>query len=187
MNQKKPQEKKPLFGLDSNKIRNYLIISIVILVGYLINKQFFLMAIFIIVTTISKILRQQIGNSMIMFDPLVFFSILITKYWGFSYLFLFLFFTVFFADAFAGHITPGTFINFGLFHICPLISYFIFGKMSLFIYGNVTSVLYSIVYAFFRTKILPDDPVAVYSKAITNVVFVFLYLSFLGPLFALIM
>jgi hypothetical protein len=186
-NQKKPQGNKNLFGLDSKKIRNYLILGLVVLVGYLINKKVFLMAIFIVVTTVGKILRQQIGNSMLMFDPLVFFSILIMKYWGFSYLLLFLFVTVFFADAIAGHLTPGSFINYGLFHVCPIIAYVIFGKLSLLVYGMITCVFYSVSYVFFRTVVLPDDPIAVYSKAITNVVFVFLYLSFFGPLFALIM
>jgi hypothetical protein len=188
VNPKKPQEKKKnLFGLDSKKIRNYLILGIIVLVGYLINKRVFLMAIFIVVTTLGKVIRQQIGNSMLMFDPLVFFSILIMKYWGFTYLLMFLFITVFVADAIAGHLTPGSFINYGLFHICPVIAYLIFGKTSLLVYGMITCVLYSVSYTFCRTVLLPDDPVAVYSKAITNVVFVFLYLSFFGPLFALVM
>jgi hypothetical protein len=184
---KKQPEKKVLFNLDSKTIRNYLIAGIVLLVGYSFNKKLFLMAIFIVVTTIGKVVRQQVGNSMIMFDPLVFFSILIMKFWGFTYLLIFLFITVFIADAIAGHLTIGTFLNYALFHICPLFAFLILGKLPLIVYGTVTAIIYSIAYAFLRTQVLPDDPIAVYSKAITNVIFVFLYITFLGPIFQLIM
>ncbi|MEK6916771.1 MAG: hypothetical protein AABW92_03425 [Nanoarchaeota archaeon] len=183
---KEEKYQKSLFGLNKNKLRNYMIIGLIVLIGYLINKKFFLMFIFIALTTVGKIVRQKFANSMFMFDPLVFFSILIMKYWGFSYLFFYLFVTVFLADAIAGHLTEGSFLNYFLFHFCPFIAYVFFGKFSLAVFGNVTAILYSVIYFFLRVNFMGGDPFSTGVKAITNIIFVFLYISFLGPIFNVI-
>lgn len=173
--------------LDQANIRKYLIYAIIALAAYLYNKKTFLMLIFIVVTTVGKVVRGMFGNNMIMFDPLVFFSILIMKYWGFTSLFLFLFVTVFIADAMSGGFSAGSFLNYFLFHACPLISYTLLGKTDLAIYGNVAALLYSVIYVPIRINYMGGDPIATTIKGITNVVFVFLYISFFGSLFGLIM
>ncbi len=179
------QEEKKKF--DFSKTRFYLIALIFILVGLLINKKLFIMSMFVLLTFVGKIVRGQFGNSMIMFDPLVFFSILLMKFWGFSSLFLFLFLTVFLADAIAGNFTAGSFLNYFLFHICPLIGITLFGNLSMMVYGNFSAILYSAVYVPIRVKFLGGDPVQTMVKAVTNIVFVYLYIAFLGPIFEILM
>ena len=179
--------KKKAFSLDSAQLRKYLLIAIVVIIAYVLNKKLFLMILFIFATTAGKMVRGQIANNMLMFDPLVFFSILMMKFWGFKYLLLYLFITVFVADLLSGGFSIGSFLNYALFHLCPLIGYVLFGRFSLFIYGNFVAILYSALYVPIRTKFLGGDPIATTVKGVTNVIFVYLYLVFLGPVFELIM
>ena len=185
MRRKKEEKKKKRF--DIKKIRVYVLILIIMLIGLMINKKFFLMSLFIILTFVGNIIRGQFGNSMIMFDPLVFFSIILMKFWGFSSLLLFLFLTVFLADVLANHITDGSILNYFLFHICPFIGISLFGRLPMVVYGNFTAIFYSFVYFTIRTKLMGGNPIETAVKAITNVLFVFLYIGFFGPIFEVLM
>ena len=173
--------------LNPKAIRKYLFYSLLLIVGYIINPKTLILAIFIIGTIVGKMLRAQIADNMFMFDPLVFFSILLMYHWGFKYLLLFLFITVFVADALAGKISSGSLLNYFLFHFCPLISFLIFGKLGIAVMGNISAILYSVLYSYIRITYLAGDPIATTIKAVTNVVFVFLYISFFAPVFAFIM
>ena len=136
---------------------------------------------------VGKIIRGQIANNMFMFDPLVFFIGLLMYFWGFKFLFIFLFFNVFLADAVSGGFTDGSFLNFILFHLSPLIADLLFHRFGLFVVGNATAIIYSATYFPIRTKLMGADPFATGVKAVTNVLFVYLYLTFFGPIFELIM
>ncbi len=173
--------------LDPKAVRKYLFYAIILIIGYIINPKTLILAIFIIGTVVGKMLRAQIADNMFMFDPLVFFSILLMYHWGFKYLILFLFITVFVADALAGKISSGSLLNYFLFHFCPLVSFFIFGRLGIAVMGNVSAIMYSVLYGYIRINFLAGDPIATTIKAVTNVIFVFLYISFFAPVFALIM
>ncbi|MBN1502383.1 hypothetical protein JW930_02465 [Candidatus Woesearchaeota archaeon] len=184
---KQKQKRKSKFRLDASKIRLLLVFLVVSAVFIIINKIFFFMGLFIIATFAGKMIRGQMGLKMVVLDPLLFSAIIITRYFGIKYLFLFLFITVFFADFVSGIFSPGSFANYLLYHLCPILSHLIFSKFSLMFYGNMASIFYSVGYFIVRTTILPDDPFQVISKSMTSVMFTFMYLLFLGPILNIIL
>ncbi|MBT4352552.1 hypothetical protein HOD20_08515 [archaeon] len=180
---KKGKEKK---GFDKSKIKKILLYLLVSLVLFLTFKKGFLMVLFIVLTFIGKTMRTALGINFVMFDPLVFFAILIIKYMDIMSFFIFLFLTVFLADANAGNLTAGSLLNYVLFNLCPLISYFFLKNASLMVFGMVTAFLYSGLMIPIRIKPLAGDPFQTTAKGITNIIFVYLYIIFLGPVFELI-
>lgn len=178
-------EKKKKKGLDTEKLKRWGLYALIMLVLLFTLKKVFLIILFTLLTFLGKEMRTALNINFMMFDPLVFFSILILKYMDFLSFIIFLFITVFLADAKAGNFTPGSFLNYFLFNICPIVGLFVFPN-NLMAYGMFTAVLYSLLYAPIRVNFLSGDPFQTWAKAITNIVFVYLYLVFLGPLFELI-
>ena len=152
-----------------------------------INPLLFFFVLFSVLGFLGKWIRGQFGLNMVVLDPNLFFIILVAKFFGFKWLLLYLFFNVIVADVLTNLMSAGSFLNYVLYHIAPLIGIFIFGNMGMMVYGNIASIIYSVGYVFGRTVILPDDPFKVYSKAITSFIFTFLYISFFGPLFELLL
>ena len=79
------------------------------------------MVLFIVLTFIGKTMRTALGINFVMFDPLVFFAILIIKYMDIMSFFIFLFLTVFLADANAGNLTAGSLLNYVLFKLIGML------------------------------------------------------------------
>jgi len=99
---------------------------------------------------------------------------------------IFLFLTVFLADVMAGHFTIGSFLNYFLFHLYPIVGIVLLGNLPMIVYGNFISILYTILYVFIRINFLGGDPTT-YVKGVTNIIFVHLYIVFFGPIFELVM
>ncbi len=167
-----------------NKIKKWGFIILMMIFLIKINKVFFFLGIFTALTFAGKMVRGQLGLSMVVLDPLLFFAVLIVKFMGIKILVVFLFFVVFFADIVSGIFSPGSFLNYVLYHLCPILGVIVFGSFTdnMLIYGNIASLIYSVLYVLGRTFIIPDDPIQVYAKAITSFVFTFLYITFLGPI-----
>ncbi|MBU0756682.1 MAG: hypothetical protein KKF44_01335 [Nanoarchaeota archaeon] len=181
-NVKKKRKKFNIFDYKKHMLYGFIFIIL-----FFLNKKFFLLVFFILTTTIGKQVRQMVGNSMIMLDPLTFYCTLIIYYWSVSDLFLFLFITVFVADMIANHLTSGSFINYFLFLVSPLAANFMFHNLGIMMVGVMSQVFYASMYIPIRIKVIPDDPVAVMSKSLTNILFVYLYIMMLGPIFGLLM
>ena len=179
---KKEQQKKLI-----NKIRNIVIAIILVLILIKINKVVFFFVFFSIFGFLGKWIRGQFGLKMVVLDPNLFFMILMLQFFGIKMLALFLFINIFSVDLITGIFSAGSFLNYVLYHVCPIAAFLLLSGTKMNVWGNVASFLYSISYVFFRTKVLPDDPFQVFSKAITSFIFTFLYLAFFGPLFTLIM
>ena len=62
---------------EPKKIRRYLVYAILLIIGYIIDPKTFMLALLMIGTVVGKVIRAKIADNMFMFDPLVFFSILI--------------------------------------------------------------------------------------------------------------
>jgi hypothetical protein len=169
------------------KLRNYAIVLIITLILIKINKTAFFFIFFSVVGFIGNWIRGQFGLKMVVLDPNLFFMILLVEYFGIPMLALFLFVNIFAADLITGIFSAGSFLNYVLYHVCPIVGFLIFGSLGIGIWGNIASLIYSVMYFIFRTKVLPDDPIQVISKSITSFVFTFLYIGFFGPLFNLIL
>jgi hypothetical protein len=183
MDPKKADKRKELM----NKLKVIGIVLIIILVLIKLNRTLFFLALFSVLAFAGKIIRGQFGLSMVVLDPLLFSTILISQFMGIKELVVFLFLNVFVADIVSGIFSPGSFLNYVLYHAAPLSGVLIFGGMSMMVYGNIASLVYSVSYAFFRSTLLPDDPVKVVAKSITSFIFTFLYITFFGPLFQVVM
>ena len=183
--QKKHKKKKKTKKL-INKIRTIVIVIIIVLILIKINKVVFFFVFFSIFGFLGKWIRGQFGLKMVVLDPNLFFMILMLQFFGIKMLALFLFVNIFSVDLITGIFSAGSFLNYVLYHVCPITAFLLLGGGSMNVWGNVASLLYSVLYVFFRTKVLPDDPFQVFSKAITSFIFTFLYIAFLGPLFTLI-
>ncbi len=184
---KAPPQKKKAFKLDQAKLRKYLTYAIISLALYFINKKFFLMVVFMAITLVLKQMRQAMGMAMLMFDPLNFLAAAIVHYWGIGDLVIFLFFSVFMADAIAGGLSPGSFLNYFLFHIDPILSNFLLGGINFTVMAVAAQVMYAAIYTPVRINYLGGAPFDTTSKAITNILFTYLYCVFFGDLMALIM
>lgn len=169
------------------KIRNLVILLILVLLMIKINKTVFFFIFFSIFGFLGKWVRSQFGLKMIILDPNLFFMILMLEYFGIKMLVLFLFLNIFAVDLATAIFSIGSFLNYVLYHFCPITAFLLFGSLGINVWGNIASVMYSVLYAFFRRTVIPDDPFQVFSKAITNVIFTFLYLTFFGPIFRLIL
>jgi hypothetical protein len=180
------KKKKPQVSL-FQRLRKWIFLVIVVLVLIRLNKDFFFLGLFTFLAFAGKIVRSQFGLRMVVLDPLLFCSILIVKFMGIPALLIYLFINVFVADLVSGIFSPGSFLNYVLYHVAPIGGVLILGNLGMMVYGNVASLIYSGAYAFFRTTVLPDDPVAVTAKAITSFVFTFLYITFFGPIFQILM
>ncbi len=177
------EKRKELF----NNIKKWGFIILIVIILIRINKDFFFLGLFTLLAFAGKIVRGQFGLKMVVLDPLMFCCILIVKFLGIKELLIYLFINIFVADMVSGIFSPGSFINYVLYHVCPIVGVLLFGNFNMLIYGSVTALLYSVLYGIARTIILPDDPVQVVSKSITSFVFTFLYITFFGPLFQLLM
>ncbi|MFH0875168.1 MAG: hypothetical protein V1859_04460 [archaeon] len=187
MLQKQTIIKKKKKSIDSAAIRKYLMYGVVGGILYLINKKFLLILIFIVITMILKQMRTAFGINMIMFDPLTFFAACIVRFWGIGELLIFLFIAVFMADAVAGNLTPGSFLNYFLFHATPIVSNLIFGGLGLTVVAVIAQILYAVVYVPVRINFLGGSPFDTASKGITNILFCYLYCVFFADLMKLIM
>lgn len=171
-----------------DKYKKYIFILIAGLILIKLNKTLFFLSLFTILAFIGKFIRGQFGLKMVVLDPLIFCAILLGKFIGLKEAIVYIALNTIIVDFITNIASIGTFLNFFLYTVSTLISIIFFGATNnMLIYGNIGSLLYSILYYFFRTLVLPDDPIAVISKSITSFVFTFLYLSFLGPLFAILM
>ena len=168
------------------RLIKFVIPLILLVVFFNLNKIIFFLILFIILTFLGKIVRGMLRMDMIVFDPLIFFSTIITWYFNIKYLFVFLFITVFVADMVSGIFTGGSIINYFLFHISPLLAFVLLRSFNYMIFANATAVIYALLYIFARTRILPDDPARVVIKAGSALLFVFLYSTILYPVVELV-
>jgi hypothetical protein len=181
------KKKEPKKNNIVNNIRKYLILGVLTLFLIKLNKVLFFLVFFSVFGFMGKWIRGQFGLKMVVLDPNLFFMLLIVNFFGIKMLVIYLFFNVLVADLVSGIFTIGSFLNYVLYHVCPIGGYLLFGSFGLTVFGNIASLGYSVLYAFFRTKVLPDDPFQVMSKSITSFIFTFLYIAFFGPLFYLIL
>ena len=59
------------------KLRKYIIIGIVLMTLLKLNPLVFFMSLFVILVFVGKVLRGMLGLSMVVFDPLLFFTVII--------------------------------------------------------------------------------------------------------------
>jgi len=171
-----------------NKIRMWAIGIVIILVLIKLNKTVFFLVFWGILAFLGKYIRGNMGLSMIVLDPNLFSMILIVKFLGIKELVIYLFFTILVADLATNIFSAGSFLNYVLYHFCPIFAIAVFGGTNnMMLYGNIASLMYSVLYVLGRTFLLPDDPIKVWVKAITSFTFTFLYITFFGPLFSLLM
>lgn len=186
----KPEQKsnkKTMLDKVVSNARKYGIYLVIILLLIKLNKPVFFIVLFTILAFIGKQIRGQFGLKMVVLDPLIFCAVLLAKFIGFKEAILYIAINTLIVDFITNIASIGTFLNFTLYTLSVSGAVFIFGSLSMGIYGNIASLAYSILYYFFRRYVLPDDPVAVTAKSITSFIFTFLYISFFGPLFSIIM
>ncbi|MEM3374550.1 MAG: hypothetical protein QXE31_05000 [Candidatus Woesearchaeota archaeon] len=181
---KDSKDKKNINFFD--KLKKFIIPVIVILVLIKLNKTLFFIVFFTLLAFAGKFIRGQFGLKMIVLDPLLFCAIMLAKFIGLKEAIFYVLLNTVIVDFITNLASVGTFLNFFLYTLSA-ISVAFFGNFDMMIYGNIGSLIYSVLYYFFRTFVLPDEPFSVIMKSITSFVFTFLYLSFIGPLFALIM
>ena len=183
----KKQAKKDIKTELISKLRKYGIFLIIILAMIKVNKPLFFIVLFSIFAFIGKQIRGQFGLKMVVLDPLIFCAVLLARFIGLKEAIIFIAFNTLIVDFITNIASIGTFLNFTLYSISVSTGVLVFGALDMAIYGNFASILYSILYYFFRRYVLPDDPIAVTSKSITSFIFTFLYITFFGPLFKLLM
>jgi hypothetical protein len=164
-----------------------LIFFLLLLLFYLIYRQYTLIFIFIAISVIAKIIRVKKGLDFLMFDPMMFLCILIYFEWRFSMFAIFTVVTVIVADAISGNFDEGTFINLILFLVTPVVAGLIFLHSSLVVFSLAATLLYAALYIPLRLLVFNVDPFTTYSKAISNIVVVYLYAIILGPFVSIIM
>ena len=188
LNSRQEQKKKKLKGYFQKGVLGV----IAVLVMIKINKILFFLIVFYILGFLGKYIRGAFGLKMFVLDPNLFFYIIIVKFFGIKWLFVFLFLTVIVNDMVTGIFSLGSFLNYVLYHIAPIFAIAIFGNSSMRLYGNIASLIYSSLYFVFRTSFffpspLADDPFQVTVKAITSMIFTFLYIVFFGPIFQILL
>ncbi|MEM4397966.1 MAG: hypothetical protein QW757_05080 [Candidatus Woesearchaeota archaeon] len=167
-------------------IKKFIIPVIAVIFLIRLNKSLFFIILFTVFAFIGKHIRGQFGLKMIVLDPLLFCAILLAKFIGLKEAIFYALLNTVIIDFITNLASIGTFLNFFLYSLSTL-SVVFFGNLDMLIYGNIGSLIYSVSYAFFRTTVLPDEPFSVMMKSITSFIFTFLYLSFLGPLFSILM
>jgi hypothetical protein len=190
MREKEKDKKKKKLPIKTLRKIFALVILVLILLRW--NPTLVFLIFFGIFGFLGKYIRGMFGLSMVVLDPNLFFFILIMKFLGVKWLIIFLFITLLSFDIITGIFSPGSLLNYVLYHICVIIPVVLFGNSSMMVYGNIASLFYSVMYIIFRTSFffpspLADDPVQVFSKSITSFLFTFLYITFFGPLFSILM
>jgi len=187
---KTPEQRKRELKRNIQKIIVILVITLILMK---ISKKFFFIALFTVFAYIGKEIRGRSGLKMIVLDPLLFCAILVAKFFGIKDVIIFVAINTLIIDFLTFIGSPGTFLNFFLFWISPVVAVVLFGNYSMLFYGTFAGILYAVLYFIFRTSFflpgnpLADDPFQVISKSITSVIFTFLYITFFGPLFSLLM
>jgi len=190
MQRKEKETKKKKLPIKT--LRKIFVLVIIVLILLRWNQTLFFLIFFGIFGFIGKYVRGMFGLSMVVLDPNLFFYILIMKFLGAKWVFIFLFITLLSFDIITGIFSPGSLLNYVLYHVCVIPVVLLFGNSSMMVYGNIASLIYSVLYIIFRTSFffpspLADDPVQVFSKALTSFLFTFLYITFFGPLFSILM
>ncbi|NTV22827.1 MAG: hypothetical protein HGA85_00440 [Nanoarchaeota archaeon] len=182
-NQQKPEKKNELLS----KVKKYGFYAIIVLLLIKLNKPLFFIVLFTVFAFIGKQVRSQFGLKMVVLDPLMFCALLLAQFIDIKSAIIYVAINTLIVDVLTNLVSIGSFLNFFLYTLSSVLSVMLFGSMDMLIYGCIGSLMYSVLYFFFRTTVLPDDPVAVTAKSITSFVFTFLYISFFGPIFKIIM
>ncbi|MBU0758026.1 MAG: hypothetical protein KKF44_08190 [Nanoarchaeota archaeon] len=140
------------------------------------------MSVFIVFTLFIKFLKTLFPFP-ITPEPIVFFPILITMFWGLKFGVLFLFLVVVLFDLVIGRFNDATFVCFLMvLFICLLAVPLGHLIPSYFALGILLSFFYMMIYILIRTKILGIRIFDVLSPAISCFLFNYLYFSFLMPI-----
>ncbi len=152
-----------------------------------INKTYFFLILFSILTYIGKYIRGMFGLKLVVLDPLHFCAIMVAKHIGLKEAIILVAINTIIVDFATQIASDGTFANFFLFGGSAIFSVAILGSTNVVLYSCFAALLYSIGYYIYRAFVPTQPSFEVVSKCITSFVFTFLYSSFFGPLFGLLM
>jgi len=182
--------KKKGMTLNPAQLKKLLFLAVAFFALAMFNRTFAFVGLFTVVTSMAKWMRTKLGLNMIVFDPLLFFALLIMKFYGYKSLFIFVTINTLVMDAPTGNMQVGSFANWFLYQFCPWIAYTVFVQgmgMGFFGYGNIGSFLYSFLYMLQKLTILPGDPFDSFAKSLTSLIFTFLYIALFGGIFEFIL
>ncbi len=168
-------------------LKKFGIPLILILVLIKINKTFFFLALFSILTYIGKYIRGMFGLKLVVLDPLHFCTIMVAKHIGLKEAIILVAINTLIVDFATSIASDGTFANFFLYSGSAVLSVFLFGNLNPVVFSSIAGILYSIGYYIYRTLVPTQPSFEVVSKCITSFIFTFLYSSFFGPIFGIIM
>lgn len=181
---KKKTKKEIIIGT----IKKILIGLAITLILIKVNKTLFFVALFSAFAFAGKQIRGQFGLKLIVLDPLLFCAIMLAQFISIKSAVFYIALNTLIVDFVTGIASEGTFANFFLYSGSVAFGVFVFGGLdNMMIYGNIASLCYSLTYLFFRTSIIPKSPVETIPKIVTSFMFTFLYMTFFGPLFKILM
>jgi len=168
-------------------LKYYVLALVVMLFLIKLNKTVFFIFLFSIAAYILKYIRGMFGLKVVVLDTLHFSAIMLAKFIGIKEAIIFVAINTLAIDFVTFIASDGTFANFFFYSVSTAAAVAIFGNAPMILYGSIAALMYSVLYFIYRTVIIQNPPFDVISKCITSFIFTFLYISFLGPLFALIM
>ncbi len=172
----------------TDTIKKVLIGLVLTLIMIKVNKAIFFVALFSVFAYIGKQIRGQFGLKLIVLDPLLFCGIMLAQFIDIKSAVLFIAINTLIVDFLTGIASEGTFVNFFLYSGSISFGVLVFGGLNnMMIYGNVASLCYSVSYLLFRLYIIPKAPIESLAKVTTSFMFTFLYMTFFGPLFKILM
>jgi len=171
-----------------NNIKKILVVLIVVLVMIKLNKAIFFVGLFSIFAFLGKQIRGMYGLKLVVLDPLLFCAIMIGQFLGLKWVVIYIGLNTLIVDFVTNIASEGTFANFFLYSGSVALGVGLLGSLNnMMIYGNIASLSYSLTYYLFRTYVIPKSPMETIPKIVTSFVFTFLYMTFFGPLFKLLM
>ncbi len=177
---------KKLDKTTNENIKKFLTALLISVIFYLILKELFLLLIFIIIQGAMHMLRSRITR-FVAFDPVLFFALLIVKYWSWPYLLIFTFFGSLATDFYVGFVTTGTYLNTMLYYVIPFFSYILFSNISLGPFTIIVALGYGFSYFFIRVFLLGGNAFESFSKGFTLSTFTILYTVYFGQFLANLM
>lgn len=171
-----------------NNIKKILVILILVLILIKVNKAIFFVGLFSVFAFLGKQIRGLYGLKLIVLDPLLFCAILLGQFIGLKWMVIFIALNTLIVDFATNIASEGTFANFFLYSGSVALGVSVFGGLNnMMIYGNIASLCYSLTYLFFRTSVIPKSPMETIPKIVTSFIFTFLYMTFFGPIFKILM